>query len=360
MKIGIITHHYVKNFGAYLQAYSLINTLMKKYPNAQIEFIDYRVGKHEFINSIHYFGFKIGRGDTILGYIGRIGLYFTFLKYERGLPRSKKLKNVSEINQNNYDLIIIGSDEVWNYNDISYDSVKFGYGLNTNTITYAVCVGNSKYDKKIYKEIREGVKNFKAISVRDDATEEFTYELLHKKVNRVLDPIFLYDYESKSRNKISKIAAEKDYILIYDCVLNDNQIKSLVKYASENNLNILGAGEYRNWYDSYKTVNITPFEWIYLIENAKAVVTGTFHGTSFAIKYNRQFVVYATFPNRISKVKSLLKMFDLESRMVTNPDTNLLKIIDDNINYDSVNNVIESMKSRSLDYLFRQISECSI
>lgn len=360
MKIGILTHHYVKNFGAYLQAYSLVNTLKKEYPEALIEFIDYRVAKHEYKNSIHYFGFKKGRGDTISGYFGRIGLYFTFLKYEKSLPKSKHFRSVSEINQANYDLIVIGSDEVWNFDDIAYDPVKFGYGLDSNTITYAACAGNSKYDENIYKEIVEGVKNLKAISVRDDATEKLAYELTNKKVSRVLDPVYLYDYESRCSEKIAKIVSKKEYILIYDCVLNDNQVKTLVKYANDNNINILGAGEYRNWYSSADTVNVTPFEWIYLFEHAKAVITGTFHGTSFAIKYNKQFVVYATFKNRISKVRSLLKMFSLDDRMITDSNMDLTKILENDIIYDNANTVINDMKNQSLDYLFTNVNEYSV
>lgn len=360
MKIGILTHHYVKNFGAYLQAYSLINTLKNKYPSAQIEFIDYKVGKHEYKNSIHYFGFKASRGDTLSGYFGRIGLFFTFLKYENYLKKSKRFTSSSEINQNNYDLIIIGSDEVWNFNDIAYDPVKFGYGLKVNAITYAASAGNSKYNKTIYKEIVEGVKNLKAISVRDDVTEQLANELTHQQVSRVLDPVFLYDYKSECSKKIERIVSQKDYILIYDCVLNDDQVKSLVKYANDNNLNILGAGEYRNWYSSADTVNISPFEWIYLFEHAKAIITGTFHGTSFAVKYNKPFAVYATFPNRISKVESLLKMFDLESRIVTDPNTNLIGILENDIKYEKVNNVIADMKNHSLNYLFSKVNEYGV
>ncbi|MCR5770842.1 MAG: polysaccharide pyruvyl transferase family protein [Butyrivibrio sp.] len=359
MKIGILTHHYVKNFGAYLQAYSLINTLKNKYPNAQIEIIDYRVGKHEYKNGIHYFGFKASRGDTLSGYFGRVGLFFTFLKYENSLKHSQRFKSSSEIDHNSYDLIIIGSDEVWNYNDIAYDPVKFGYGLNGNAITYAASAGNSKYNEDIDPKIIEGLNNLKAIAVRDDVTEQLAYELTHQKVNRVLDPVFLYEYKSECSKKVERIVSQKDYILIYDCVLNENQIKTLVKYANDNNLNILGAGEYRNWYSSTDTVNISPFEWIYLFEHAKTVLTGTFHGTSFAVKYNKPFAVYATFPNRISKVKSLLKMFDLESRIVTDPNTNLIGILENDIKYEKVNNVIADMKNQSLDYLFSKVNKYS-
>ena len=359
MKIGVLTHHYVKNFGAFLQAYSLINLLEQEYPKAQIEFIDYRVLKHEYINSIHYFGYRPSRGDGLIGYINKIGLYFTHLKYEKSLPKSKRYRSVEGINSANYDLIIVGSDEVWNYNDIAYDPIKFGYGLTSNVITYAVSAGNSKYDDGIYEEIKDGIEAFKAISVRDDITEQLVYDLTYQKAIRVLDPVFLCDFNIQCRKKIKELVAQKEYILIYDCCMSEKQINTLVKYAAGNNMNILGAGEYRKWYSSTSTVNVTPFEWIYLFEHAKAVITGTFHGTSFAIKYNKPFAVFATFQNRISKVRSLLRMFGMENRLVTDPNISLTEIIDANISYNEVNKVIEEMKEQSLDYLFSNINEFS-
>lgn len=54
MKIGILTHHYVKNFGAFMQAYALTNVIKEIVPNSRVEIIDYRVKKHEIMNSLHF------------------------------------------------------------------------------------------------------------------------------------------------------------------------------------------------------------------------------------------------------------------------------------------------------------------
>ena len=37
MKIGVITHHYVKNYGAFLQSKGLIEVLKELYPDAKVE-----------------------------------------------------------------------------------------------------------------------------------------------------------------------------------------------------------------------------------------------------------------------------------------------------------------------------------
>ena len=358
MKIGILTHHYVKNFGAYMQAFALLSTIKNKYPTAEVEFIDFRVKEHEFVTAKHFFGFKFKRGDTLMGYFYKIRLFFKHKKYEEKLPKSKRVYSTQEIDSLKYDLIIVGSDEVWNFKDIAFSPVKFGVGISTPMITYSASVGGSTVKDDIPDRIVEGMKNFKAIAARDEKTEELIVGLTGLKAYRTLDPVYLWDYNLNCSEKILKIASEKPYILIYDCHLKDEQIQALKEFASKNNINILGAGEYRNWYSNVNTTNITPFEWGYLFKNAWGVITGTFHGTSFSIKYNRNFVAYLTEENRINKVGSLLKDFELSSQIVSiGNEEKLINTIQNTIDYERVNNLIKKKKEDSLSYLFNEINK---
>lgn len=358
MKIGILTHHYVKNFGAYMQAFALLSTIKKEYPIAQVEFIDFRVKKHEINEFKHFFGFKPKRGDTLIGYFNKIGLLFKHKKYEDGLPRSKRVYSAEEIDLLKYDLIIVGSDEVWNFKDVAFSPIKFGVGISTPMITYSASVGGSTVKDNIPDKIIDGIKKFRAIASRDEKTEELIAELTERKVIRTLDPVYLWNYDLHSSEKILKIASEKPYILIYDCHLKKEQVQSLVDFAIKNDMNIIGAGEYRKWYKTVDTTNITPFEWAYLFKNAWGVITGTFHGTSFSIKYNRKFVAYLTEENRINKVGSLLKDFGLTSQIVSiGSEENLLTKIQNSIDYERVNKLIQEKKEESLSYLFNEINK---
>lgn len=354
MKIGIITHHYVKNFGAYMQVIALISLIKYISHDINIEIIDYRVKVHESANSIHFFGFKPQRGDSLFGFVQKIRLFFTHIRFENSLPRSKRVKNAKEINLLNYDLIIVGSDEVWNFNDIAYSPIKFGINICSPHITYAASAGGSTAkDKDIPEVVKLGIKSFQKIAVRDEKTEELVIALTGCKVVRTLDPVYLYDYELPVRDTIRVWATKKPYVLIYDCRLVDKQIYDILEYAEINDYNILGAGEYRKWYTTVDTVNITPYEWAYLFKNATVVVTGTFHGTSFSLKYNRQFVSYLTEQNRINKVESLLAEFGLENRIIDTTG-NIIEVLNRPIEYEHINMVIEKRKKESLDY----INEC--
>lgn len=357
MKIGILTHHYVKNFGAYMQARALLSEIKEMYPNEEVEFINYRVKIHERATTIHFFGFKPKRGDTLTGFFEKIRLFFTHRKIESFLPQSTRVNSADEINALAYDLIIVGSDEVWNFNDIAYSPIKFGYGLKCPHISYAASVGGSSAnDDNIPSEVKIGINSFRKISVRDEKTEDFVKSFTNHKAIRVLDPVYLHSYKLTVRNTIKRVVERKPYILIYDCRLEKKQVDELLIYAKNNDYQILGAGEYRNWYSTASTTNITPYEWAYLFQNALAVVTGTFHGTSFAIKYNRPFVAYLTEQNRINKVGSLLGEFKLTNRIVDSSG-DIIETLIQPIDYKEVNDILDKKRTTSIMYLRECIDE---
>lgn len=355
MKIGILTHHYVKNFGAYMQAKALLSVVRQEFPDIDVELIDYRVRKHEWLNTKHFFGYKPKRGDTLKGLLRKMQLFYTHKAYEERLPRSKRVYDSVGIDALGYKLIIVGSDEVWNFNDLAYSPIKFGVGLTPPHITYSASVGGSSaQDKDIPKDVKLGIASFKDIAVRDSKSEEIVKALCGREALKTLDPVYLYDFTLDVSNKIKNIVERKPYILIYDCRLGKPQVKALTNFAHAEGLNIIGAGEYRNWYSTDATVNISPYEWAYLFKNAAYVVTGTFHGTSFAIKYNRPFVAYLTEPNRINKVGSLLADFGLE-KQIAGSGENIVDVMAQAIDYRSTNEIIEKKKEESLKYLFSNI-----
>jgi len=357
MKIGILTHHYVKNFGAYMQARALLSVIQQNFPNVDVELIDFRVKKHEWLNARHFFGFKPKRGDTLLGFVRKTQLFCTHAQYEKQLPRSKRVHDAEEINALEYDLIIVGSDEVWNFKDVAFSPIKFGVGLTAPHITYSASVGGSTVrDNDIPREIKSGIATFKAVAVRDRMSEAVVRELVGRRAEETLDPVYLYDFPLDVSVKISRLAKGKPYILIYDCRLDGTQVKTLTNFAASKGFNILGAGEYRNWYTTDVTVNITPYEWAYLFKHAAYIVTGTFHGTSFAIKYNKLFVAYLTESNRINKVGSLLADFGLEAR-IASKDNSIVDVMTQVVDYSRVNEIIAKKKDESLTYLFSNINQ---
>ena len=99
----------------------------------------------------------------------------------------RTVKNFSEIKKNDYDILIVNSDQSWrNWNKDFYDIafLKFANNWNITKFTYGVSLGfiNWKYSKKDEKVAKQLLKNFTGISVR----EKNSVELIKKKLDLIL------------------------------------------------------------------------------------------------------------------------------------------------------------------------------
>lgn len=357
MKIGIITHHYVKNYGAYLQARALMGVLETLDSNADISIVNYIEKKHWYKNIIHILHFRLGK-DNVNSYIEKIKQLFMFSKYEHSLAHSKRVHNVKQIEQLGNDVIIIGSDEVWNIHSSGFNPLKFGYGFSANTklATYAPSAGAVTEETNIPAQVKEGLEKIKYLSARDNETKKFVKRAIGKDAQKVLDPTLLYNFDKEIDEQGIEPLPYK-YILIYDCKLTAKQIENLKAYAENNGLKIIGGGDCMEYYDDIQ-ISLTPYEWVSLFRNAEMVITGTFHGTVFSIKYRKKFVSYPTEKNRINKIKSLLDDMELPERLLpVGKEENLITLLEEYMDYDKAYVQIDKRKNESIEFLKKVITK---
>lgn len=353
MKIGILTHHFIANFGAFLQAFALQEVIKKEFPHDEVIIINYIDLKHFIINNAGWFRFYPSK-ENINIWLQKIHLPYTFYKNRhKYMNLSKTCYSCNAINRLNLDVIIIGSDEVWNFKDSkSGSAIKFGEGIKCNQlISYAPSVGNSTIENKLPNYVISGIKRFKAISVRDNLGEQLVKYITGKIPLKVLDPTFLIDLHEEK-----VILPKKNYILFYYAEHLPLNIKQQIySYAREHDIAIYGAGETDKIYTAV-TVNLTPFQWVSMFKNALFVITGTFHGVALSIENKKQFKIYLTQKNRIAKVNDLLKTFAIENRNIGNDFIFDLERQSHEINYEKVEKIIKEKKSQSISFLRTAIS----
>lgn len=140
MKIGILTHQYINNYGAFLQAWALRKAISELFPEDEVQIIDYVNVKHYIINAGGWFRFYKNR-ETLKEWFAKVQLPNTFAKARnQEMILSKRCFNARQINELAFDCIVVGSDEVWNYRDTKGNAeLKFGVGLTCkNLIAYPV------------------------------------------------------------------------------------------------------------------------------------------------------------------------------------------------------------------------------
>lgn len=355
MRIGILTHHYVKNYGAFLQAYALMNEIKKMNPYVEIEFIDLVVPKHFLL--VFYRSFKSALCKHSLRKLQiEVKTYKMHEKYEHTLPISEQKPDKKFWKR--YDKVIIGSDEVWNFMDYSKHPYKFGYGITGPEIyAYAASAGQAQINDIIPSYVSQGMKEFKAIAVRDKNTQQLVKNLIHKNPPLVVDPTLLYDFQL-DENILKQSKVNKKYLLIYGCVFTDEQMMVLKQYAANNQLKFLSAGENTSWCENSDKV-VNPFEWVNLFKNAECIITGTFHGLMFSLMFRKNFICMPVYKNRINKTKTILENIGMDHRFLEpgrNSDEFRL-LLNTETNYKLGNKRIEDMIVSSKDYLWRIVNE---
>ena len=352
MNIGILSMQKILNYGSFLQAFSLKKQLESR--GHDVYFVDILPGRQIVKQNVnqsdryalkrieHYFFSKIMARNHIAD-------YKTYLETDKKLPAGEK-----------FDLVIIGSDEVFNATTPSpwgFTKQLFGCVENAKrVVTYAASCGHTDYQAAencgIVEEIRHSMKNLQAVSVRDQNTWEFVRSITGKEPELHLDPVFISDYDAY----IPEFKMRKPYLLVYayaNRISSEQEIQAIKQYAKENGLKTVSVGMQQRWCD--ENITASAFELLAFVKNAACIVTDTFHGTVFSIKYNKRFAVLVRDSNR-NKLAGLLKQFSLDSRIIENPEE-LRTIMEKPLDFVTTNAYIAAQRQRSEAYLEQVTAE---
>lgn len=338
MRIGILTFHDGINYGAFMQVYSLQQAIESL--GHSVEIINYKSPYHWLREYIHV----LKKNKLFSKNIKKL-LKFKALQ-KKYLNFGTFSFNINKIS-GSYDVIVFGSDEIWNVHNASFGHNYRYFGKkfpkNIKKVAYAPSCGSTPIGSKKLQPIITNLKSFSSIGVRDYNTRNIVQELISRKPKIVPDPTFLVDHQSY-------IITPKctNYVLVYSDNLPHSEVVKIQNYANENKLRIVSVGFYHKWCDENYT-SVDPFEWLGYIKNAKFVFTTMFHGTIFSILFNKQLKLMLD-EYRINKFSYILKYFDIGDALY---DESIL------IDYETINPKIKLFKEKGISYLKESIQGTS-
>lgn len=371
MKVGIISMQRVVNYGSFLQAYSLKN-IIEKLGN-EVEFIDYKVEPpivEKYISNEYSNCKETAAKTSLLKKAARflwenknaksrkLRRYYRAKMYLTKRYNEEFLPMLGVTKQYRYNLcedaIVIGSDEVFNClqanKDVGYSKELFGYDANSKIlISYAASFGTTTYEGLekygIAGEVADMLSEFDYISVRDKNSLSVVEKLIGDTPDYHVDPVLINDYDGL----IPQSVALKNYMIVYayGSRISDEEAMYINRFAGENNLKVITLGETNRFEWDHLIVN--PFEVLAYFKNASYVVTDTFHGTVFSIKYSKQFATIIRDSNR-QKLSDLLERFNLTNRQV-NDIACLELVLKSKTDFDSAQKQIIKEKKNSIEYL---------
>ncbi len=344
LKIGILTFHDGINHGAYLQCYGLYKTIESL--GQEVYIINYKNFKHWLRE---YKCFLWTRRPNIL--LANIEKILKFKSEQKNFLKTNFTFSHSRVSKEKFDIVIVGSDTIWNYKNplFGFDPIYFGNFLNAKKIiSYAGSFGNIDMNDSLPKEAIDGLKKFSNISVRDDNSLKILSKIINKPIKLVIDPTFLYDYAKEEKKCIYK-----NFILIYAYQINLDQIRQVKEFAKKKNLNTIAIAYNQPWCDRNITA-ISPFEYLGYFRKADYIITSTFHGTIFSIKYKKKFV---TIPNIHinNKLRYILEITKLKNRILQHQET-IEQLLSLDIDYKIVNKKLSQFILESKKYLKESIN----
>jgi hypothetical protein len=245
-----------------------------------------------------------------------------------------------------YDLFVIGSDQVWNYNFNRFSEYDFVSYTDKPKISYAASFGVSEVNEDFQELFKQGLNSLDYISVREEAGKDIIKRLTNKDVDVVLDPTLLLSKEDWLEITTDNLKIDKKFFLTYFLDKPSEKTKLYIEeYAKKNNClikNLADRTDRELWCED-------PAGFVSLFSQAQAVFTDSFHACVFSIIFEKEFEVFdrnTELPTMNSRIDTLLGDFDLKNRWHRDSE-----VVFNRINYEKVNKLVEIRKSESLKYL---------
>lgn len=341
-KAGVLTFHRTLNYGAALQCYALTKAISNL--GYDVSVIDYRssvIEQREMYprifsrkNMKNLVGFplemlmKSARRRSFSNSKVRIASPYQVRSGVDIVPQLQEL-----------DVVVVGSDQVWNLGLTGGDFQYFLPGTgNFKKNSYAASFGSKKVTHA--ERVAEYLKDFDHVGVRESDGVRIAHEM-GVNASQVLDPTLLLDAAHWRDVSVPVRHLPDRYIVSYAVNMKDDVVSRAKKIAAERHIPLVYVHG-SDWMPVTGAKNIyaaSPDEFIYLIQNAEAVVTSSFHGTCFSILMHRPFSIVMNLwkENANSRLESLLQLVGIDDKaaatQVIEPNW---EIVDKRLDYERV------------------------
>lgn len=363
MRIGILTLPLHKNYGGILQAYAL-----QKY----LHDIEYEVILLDRQWNKGYLDRFKGLLKKILfrkkinteKQIGKHSSYFVnkYINKTQVLDSERKLKEgVAKLN---LDAIIVGSDQVWRLEYTKAFSMNYFFDFlresGMKKISYAASFGEDSWEhsEEITKKISQLLSKFNAISVREDSSIRLCKENFDVLVEHHIDPTMLLEVDEYiNLVNLEKEQKSKGDILVYMLDMDNDKQKTIDAIAdciggTLFSVNVKSVNSNDKLEDRiYPTVT----SWLKGFQDAKFVITDSFHGAVFSILFNKPFIAYGNSGRGLSRFNSLFRMFNLEHRFILRHDDLNVNLLNEEIDWNTINSKLSTYRLNSKEFLKKNI-----
>jgi hypothetical protein len=325
LKIGVLTFHRCINYGSYWQARCLVEGLrdlghdavLLDYFDARADWAEWRCALQPLLPA------RTRREDHPL-YVAKIRKFFDAVSL---LPLSPRFALDDPAAMPPCDLVLIGSDEVWNLQHPWYGQYPafFGERLRAQrVVAYAASFGSFSCADGLRGLWANKLAALDDISVRDENSRRLISDVLDRDPALVLDPCLQFP------NIIPPFSEprEQPYMLCYGHSFPDWFGCAVREWAAAKHYRFVSVG-YRNDCADEQRIAAGPEEFAQLMSGAAAIATNFFHGCVFSLLHGKPFVC-APSEYRSNKVRDLAALVGAQRHLVSEatPPEHYVKLLE--------------------------------
>ena len=350
-RIGVLTFHRSINYGSYWQARCLVEGLRAR--GHEVELLDHDcpcIRRAELRCALQPELPKRTPRRLLGSYAAKTR---KFLKAIAGLPLSKRFSLHEPGKAGEYDAVVVGSDEVWNFRHPWFGSkpIFFGERLKAERlVSYAASFGNHSAWDGIDPDWARKLDRFSDISVRDENSWHLIRGATGREPKLVLDPCLQFPEEV-----INGGSTVGDYAVVYGHGFPGWLKQRMRRWTNRRGLRLVSIG-YRNEWADEQLIDAGPTQFADLMAGASAVVTNFFHGCVFALLNGKPWVS-APSAYRSIKIPDLVSVLGAEQRLIDEqtPESDVADLLESPLQ-PGVSSRIEELRAESDAYLDAALS----
>lgn len=357
MKIGILTQHFMLNYGGIIQNYALQQVLLRLgHEPLTFEHDTCYSRTRWFLRTVKQVlktrSFKnLPVYPVYKGRIGNTNFIKFVLKHIKSVPVKDFVPSLTT--QYGIDAYIVGSDQVWRpafnlgprlgnmFLDFADDKVM--------CLSYAASFGCKEWEYTKEQELTcsKLAKRFNAISVREASGLELCKQHFGVDATLVIDPTLLLSKEDYEKVCVD-IPLKGKHIFVYSLVVSDKVLAVASSVSEKTGLAIVvkQAGDKVKREDTIE-------EWFAEFRDAEYVVTDSFHGMAFSIIFNKPFAIVMNPSGGNDRYISLLSQLGLMDRIAKDE----LQPNMETINWNDVNQKLAVLRQESMNFLKVNLSQ---
>lgn len=239
--------------------------------------------------------------------------YRSFHEFDRPI-RTRRVWSRGHLSRlgRRYDLVAIGSDQIWNPHQVDFQGAEFGdFAPNAKKVAVSPSFGVVELPESRRAKTADALRSIEALSVREFGGQKIIKGLTGRDAEVLIDPTLGMTADRWREISDTRMVPTQPYMFVYLLGKHEATVwPSIERYAAENELTVVTLMDKSR----PEFFAAGPQDFIALIDGAQAVVADSFHAAVFSHLFEVPFFLASRIDGHsmTSRFETFSRLFDLD------------------------------------------------